>query len=46
MVLALWPMANRGLRFELWTWLPGLSLELALEPLGLLFATIAAVLWR
>lgn len=44
-VLSLWPAANRGLRFELWTWLPGLSLELALEPLGLLFATIAAVLW-
>jgi multicomponent Na+:H+ antiporter subunit D len=44
-VLSLWPAANRGWRFELWTWLPGLSLELALEPLGLLFATIAAVLW-
>ena len=44
-VLALWPLANRGLRFELWAWLPGLSLELSLEPLGLLFATIAAVLW-
>lgn len=44
-VLALWPAANRGLRFELWTWLPGLSLELSLEPLGLLFASIAALLW-
>jgi multicomponent Na+:H+ antiporter subunit D len=44
-VLSLWPAANRGLRFELWTWLPGLSLEFALEPLGLLFATVAAVLW-
>jgi multicomponent Na+:H+ antiporter subunit D len=44
-VLSLWPAADRGLRFELWTWLPGLSLELALEPLGLLFATVAAVLW-
>jgi multicomponent Na+:H+ antiporter subunit D len=44
-LLALWPEANAGLRFELWTWLPGLSLELALEPLGLLFASIAALLW-
>ncbi len=44
-VLALWPMANSGLRFTLWAWLPGVSLELALEPLGLLFATVAAVLW-
>lgn len=44
-VLSLWPAADRGLRFELWSWLPGLSLEFALEPLGLLFATVAAVLW-
>ena len=44
-LIALWPVANHGLRFELWTWLPGLSLELALEPLGLLFASIAALLW-
>ncbi|WP_225859626.1 proton-conducting transporter transmembrane domain-containing protein [Streptomyces albicerus] len=44
-VLALWPVADRGLRFELWTWLPGLPLEFALEPLGLLFASVAAVLW-
>ncbi|WP_328504372.1 proton-conducting transporter membrane subunit [Streptomyces sp. NBC_00457] len=44
-VLALWPVADDGLRFELWTWLPGLSLEFALEPLGLLFASVAAVLW-
>jgi multicomponent Na+:H+ antiporter subunit D len=44
-VLSLWPAADRDLRFELWTWLPGLSLEFALEPLGLLFATVAAVLW-
>jgi multicomponent Na+:H+ antiporter subunit D len=44
-VLLLWPAAGSGLRFELWTWLPGLSLEFALEPLGLLFATVAAVLW-
>ena len=44
-VLALWPVADDGLRFELWTWLPGLSLEFTLEPLGLLFASVAAVLW-
>jgi len=44
-VLSLWPAANGGLSFELWTWLPGLSLELSLEPLGLLFASIAALLW-
>jgi multicomponent Na+:H+ antiporter subunit D len=44
-VLTLWPVAGDGLRFELWSWLPGLSLELALEPLGLMFATVAAVLW-
>lgn len=44
-VLTLWPVAGDGLRFELMTWLPGLSFEFALEPLGLLFATIAAVLW-
>jgi multicomponent Na+:H+ antiporter subunit D len=44
-VVSLWPAVDRRPRIELWTWLPGLSLELALEPLGLLFATIAAVLW-
>ncbi|HEX2133884.1 MAG TPA: proton-conducting transporter membrane subunit [Actinophytocola sp.] len=44
-VLALWSSAGEDLRFELWAWLPGLSLEFALEPLGLLFATVAAVLW-
>ncbi|MBC9726336.1 monovalent cation/H+ antiporter subunit D family protein [Streptomyces sp. TRM68367] len=44
-VFSLWPAAERGPRFELWTWLPGLSLEFALEPLGLLFASVAAVLW-
>jgi multicomponent Na+:H+ antiporter subunit D len=44
-VLSLWPAAGRGPRFELWAWLPGLPLEFALEPLGLLFATVAAVLW-
>lgn len=44
-VLSLWPVVDDGLRFHLWTWLPGLSFEFSLEPLGLLFATIAAVLW-
>ncbi|MPZ61950.1 MAG: monovalent cation/H+ antiporter subunit D family protein [Propionibacteriales bacterium] len=44
-VLALWPVVDDGVSFELWTWLPGLSLGFSLEPLGLLFATIAAVLW-
>jgi multicomponent Na+:H+ antiporter subunit D len=44
-VASLWPHAGRGLRFELWAWLPGLSLEFHLEPLGLLFASVAAVLW-
>jgi multicomponent Na+:H+ antiporter subunit D len=44
-VLSLWPAAERGVRFELWSWLPGLSLEFTLEPLGLLFASVAAVLW-
>jgi multicomponent Na+:H+ antiporter subunit D len=44
-VLSLWPVVGRELRFELWNWLPGLSLELSLEPLGLLFVTVAAVLW-
>lgn len=44
-VLSLWPAVDDDLRFELWTWLPGLSLEFALEPLGLLFATVSAVLW-
>ncbi|WP_216093830.1 proton-conducting transporter membrane subunit [Streptomyces abyssalis] len=44
-VFSLWPAAERGPRFELWTWLPGLSLEFVLEPLGLLFASVAAVLW-
>jgi multicomponent Na+:H+ antiporter subunit D len=44
-VLSLWPVVGRGLHFELWTWLPGLSLEFTLEPLGLLFLSVAAVLW-
>ena len=44
-VIGLWPHANAGLRFELWQWLPGLSLAFELEPLGLLFASVAACLW-
>jgi multicomponent Na+:H+ antiporter subunit D len=45
LVLALWPQADAGLQVTLWEWLPGLSLEFSLEPLGLMFATVAAVLW-
>lgn len=44
-VIGLWPVVHNGLRFELWSWLPGLTLAFELEPLGLLFATVAAVLW-
>jgi multicomponent Na+:H+ antiporter subunit D len=44
-VLSLWPAVDGGLRFELWTWLPGIAFAFELEPLGLLFATVAAVLW-
>lgn len=44
-VMSLWPAVENRPRFALWTWLPGLSLELSLEPLGLLFATVAALLW-
>ena len=44
-VLSLWPVVQDGLRFELWSWLPGLAFAFELEPLGLLFATVAAVLW-
>lgn len=42
---SLWPAVDDGPRFALWDWLPGLTLEFALEPLGLLFASVAAVLW-
>jgi multicomponent Na+:H+ antiporter subunit D len=45
LVAGLWPHAEAGLTFELWTWLPGLSLRLTLEPLGLLFAGVAGFLW-
>lgn len=44
-VLSLWPVAGAGVRFELWTWLPGVAFGFALEPLGLLYASVAAVLW-
>lgn len=44
-VLSLWPHAHDGLRLLLWDWLPGLPLAFALEPLGLLFASLAACLW-
>lgn len=44
-VLSLWPVAADGVRFELWSWMPGLTFALELEPLGLLFATVAAILW-
>ncbi|XVV00229.1 proton-conducting transporter membrane subunit [Actinosynnema sp. CA-248983] len=44
-VAGLWPAAGHGSRFTLWSWLPGLSFEFAVEPLGLLFATTAAALW-
>jgi multicomponent Na+:H+ antiporter subunit D len=44
-VLSLWPVAHDGLRFDLWPWLPGLTFAFELEPVGLLFATVAAVLW-
>lgn len=44
-LISLWPVAEDGGRIELWTWLPGITLALELEPLGLLFATVAGVLW-
>lgn len=44
-VLSLWSVVDGGTRIELWSWLPGLSIALELEPLGLLFATVAATLW-
>lgn len=45
LVLSLWPAAGDGPTFRLWDWLPGIALVFALEPLGLLFATVAGVLW-
>ncbi len=45
LVLSLWSQVDSGLHVVLWQWLPGLSLEFDLEPLGLIFATVAAVLW-
>ncbi|TDC82467.1 proton-conducting transporter membrane subunit [Actinomadura sp. 7K507] len=45
LVLSLWPAVDEGLSFRLWDWLPGISLVFTLEPLGLLFATVAGLLW-
>lgn len=45
LVLSLWPLLGEPLELTLWTWLPGLSFALNLEPLGLLFASVAACLW-
>ncbi|MFI0350142.1 proton-conducting transporter membrane subunit [Actinomadura sp. 9N407] len=45
LVLSLWPVVDEGLSFRLWDWLPGISLVFKLEPLGLLFATVAGLLW-
>lgn len=45
LVLNLWTLPAGNLRYELWTWLPGLSFAFELEPLGLLFASVAACLW-
>ncbi|MFW6033619.1 MAG: proton-conducting transporter membrane subunit [bacterium] len=45
LLIGLWPSVEQAPRFELWTWLPDISLALQLEPLGLLFATVSGVLW-
>lgn len=45
LVASLWSHADQPMRFALWTWLPGLSFEFSLEPLGMLFAAVAGVLW-
>ena len=45
LLLSLWPAALDGEQIELWTWLPNITFALELEPLGLLFATVAGVLW-
>jgi multicomponent Na+:H+ antiporter subunit D len=45
LLLSIWFAPDQDLRFELWTWLPDLPLVLQLEPLGLLFATLAGLLW-
>jgi multicomponent Na+:H+ antiporter subunit D len=46
-VCALVPQALAGARpaTEAWTVLPGASLQLALEPLGMMFALVASFLW-
>lgn len=45
LTLALWSVVGQDLRFDLWSWLPSVRLSLRLEPLGLVFATVAGVLW-
>ncbi|MEQ1438094.1 proton-conducting transporter membrane subunit [Fontimonas sp. SYSU GA230001] len=45
LVLSLWPHVESRPRLELWTWMPGLSFALEMEPLGLLFASVAGCLW-
>jgi multicomponent Na+:H+ antiporter subunit D len=45
LLLSIWFAPDQDLRFALWTWLPNLPLVLQLEPLGLLFATLAGLLW-
>jgi len=42
---ALWSAPDAELSFTIWNWLPGLAFEFRMEPLGLLFATVSAVLW-
>ncbi|NNH75178.1 monovalent cation/H+ antiporter subunit D family protein [Nocardia uniformis] len=45
LTLSLWPRVDDHMEFRLWDWLPGLTLGFEVEPLGLLFASVAAVLW-
>ncbi|MGB0219596.1 MAG: proton-conducting transporter membrane subunit [Sinimarinibacterium flocculans] len=45
LVISLWPFVDERPRLELWTWMPGLSFAFEMEPLGLLFASVAGCLW-
>jgi multicomponent Na+:H+ antiporter subunit D len=45
LVVSLWPYVDERPRIELWTWMPGLSFAFEMEPLGLLFASVAGCLW-
>ncbi|WP_348674169.1 proton-conducting transporter membrane subunit [uncultured Abyssibacter sp.] len=45
LVLSLWPVVEQDLEITLWSWQGGLSFALHLEPMGLLFATVASCLW-